>query len=155
MKNNDIVKVVRMIQKAGIKVVGNYIFGLPDDDLTSMQRTLDLALELNCEFSNFYSAMAYPGSQLYDMAVANGWALPEAWSGFSQHSYDCTPLPTEKITAGDVLKFRDQAFHTYFESKQYLDMVVQLFGWETREHIVEMSKTRLRRKLVENLEAVQ
>ncbi len=155
LKNNDIVKVVRMIQKAGIKVVGNYIFGLPDDDLTSMQRTLDLALELNCEFSNFYSAMAYPGSQLYDMAVANGWALPEAWSGFSQHSYDCTPLPTEKITAGDVLKFRDQAFHTYFESKQYLDMVVQFFGWETREHIVEMSKTRLRRKLVENLEAVQ
>ena len=26
-----------------------------------MQETLDLALELNCEFANFYSAMAYPG----------------------------------------------------------------------------------------------
>ena len=155
LKDNDIINVVRMIQRAGIKVVGNYIFGLPDDDLVSMQQTLDLALELNCEFSNFYSAMAYPGSPLYKMAVDNGWALPEQWSGFSQHSYDCTPLPTMKISAGEVLKFRDEAFHACFESKRYLDMVTQLFGWETREHIVEMSKTRLRRKLVENLEAAQ
>ena len=27
----------------------------------TMQETLDLALDLNCEFANFYSAMAYPG----------------------------------------------------------------------------------------------
>ena len=38
-----------------------------------MQRTLDLALELNCEFANFYSAMAYPGSPLYEQALALGW----------------------------------------------------------------------------------
>ena len=29
---------------AGINVIGNYIFGLPEDDLDTMQATLDLAL---------------------------------------------------------------------------------------------------------------
>ncbi len=61
---------VRRVKDAGINIIGNYIFGLPEDTRDTMQRTLDLALELNCEFANFYSAMAYPGSPLYEQALA-------------------------------------------------------------------------------------
>ncbi|MEZ4752549.1 MAG: hypothetical protein R3B54_18525 [Bdellovibrionota bacterium] len=75
-----------------------------------MQETLDLAIEANCEFANFYSAMAYPGSKLYSMAVEQGWALPENWIGYSQHSYESFPLRTENLTNAEVLKFRDEAF---------------------------------------------
>jgi anaerobic magnesium-protoporphyrin IX monomethyl ester cyclase len=145
----DIIDVVRRIQAAGINVIGNFIFGLPDDDRASMQQTLDLALELNCEFVNFYSAMAYPGSPLYHEALAKGWKLPERWSGFSQHSQDCLPLPTEKVSAAEVLEFRDKAFHTYFASKRYLDSVTQKFGWETRRHIEAMAARKLRRRILE------
>lgn len=150
LKYDDIVAVVRDIQKAGIHVIGNYIFGLPDDDLETMRETLELAQELNCEFANFYSAMAYPGSQLYQMALENGWALPDNWVGFSQHSYECQPLPTEKISAAEVLKFRDDAFHAYFATPRYLDTVTQLFGWDTRKHIEDMAVHRLKRKIVED-----
>jgi len=155
LKSDDIITIVRDIQKVGINVIGNYIFGLPDDDLDSMRETLDLAKTLNCEFSNLYSAMAYPGSALYKMAVSKGWSLPDSWSGFSQHSYDCQPLPTEKVTAAEVLKFRDDAFHEYFSNPRFLDMVTQRFGWETRTHILEMSRTRLKRQLLEAPEAGQ
>lgn len=149
LDDTDIIKIVRDIQKAGIFVIGNFIFGLPDDDIASMSATLNLAQELNCEFANFYSAMAYPGSKLYDMAVENGWALPQSWSGYSQHSYDTQPLPTEKVSAAEVLRFRDTAFHKYFESPRYLDSVAQRFGWSTRKHVEEMSRTRLKRKLLD------
>ncbi|HEY6334318.1 MAG TPA: radical SAM protein [Alphaproteobacteria bacterium] len=149
----EIVGIVRQIQEAGINVIGNFIFGLPDDDLETMRETLELAVELNCEFANFYSAMAYPGSQLYRMAVEQGWALPERWTGFSQHSYDCLPLPTEKLAAAEVLKFRDEAFHRYFANKRYLDMMTQKFGWDTRKHIEDMAHQKLRRRIVEAWEA--
>lgn len=149
----EIVEIVLQIQNAGINVIGNFIFGLPDDDLITMQQTLELALELNCEFANFYSAMAYPGSPLYRMAVENGWLLPEHWSGFSQHSYDCLPLPTENVSAAEVLKFRDQAFDRYFTNRRYLDMVTQKFGWETRQHIERMTRHKLRRRILGELEA--
>lgn len=149
LRNDDIVSVVRAIQAAGIKVIGNYIFGLPDEDLESMEETLALAMELNCEFGNFYSAMAYPGSALYREAVEKGWPLPASWSGYSQHSYDCRPLPTEKVSAAEVLRFRDDAFHRYFENPRYLDMVEARFGPATRQHIVEMASRRLKRQLLE------
>jgi anaerobic magnesium-protoporphyrin IX monomethyl ester cyclase len=148
LDQQDIVDIVRAIQKAGIYVIGNYIFGLPDDNFETMRETLDLAKALNCEFANFYSAMAYPGSPLYRMAVQNGWELPERWSGFSQHSFDCKPLPTEKISSADVLRFRDDAFHEYFESPVYLEMVERKFGRDTREHINDMTARRLRRQLL-------
>ncbi len=151
----DIIAIVRDIQKAGIRVIGNFIFGLPDDDGDTMRQTLDLAAELNCEFVNFYSAMAYPGSPLYAKAVADGLALPESWSGFSQHSYDCHPLPTEHLAAGEVLKFRDDAFKAYFSNPRYLDMLTQSFGWETREHIEDMARHRLKRKLLEERDAAE
>ena len=151
---DDIITIVREIQTAGIFVIGNFIFGLPDDDLDTMKQTLDLSLELNCEFVNFYSAMAYPGSPLYTQAVLKDLPLPENWSGFSQHSYDCTPLPTDHITAAEVLEFRDQAFQTYFSNTRYLDMVTQVFGRDTRNHVEDMAQHRLKRKLLEELDAV-
>ena len=43
----DIRSVVKKIRDHGINVIGNYIFGLPEDDMESMQMTLDLAMEMN------------------------------------------------------------------------------------------------------------
>jgi anaerobic magnesium-protoporphyrin IX monomethyl ester cyclase len=149
LRTENILAIVREIQAADINVIGNYIFGLPDDDLTTMGETLGLALELNCEFANFYSAMAYPGSPLHTQAVEKGWQLPENWSGYSQHSYDCLPLPTEKVSAAEVLGFRDDAFHTYFSNPRYLEMVSRRFGAETRRHVEQMAQGRLHRRLLE------
>jgi anaerobic magnesium-protoporphyrin IX monomethyl ester cyclase len=149
LEQADIVSVVREIQRAGIYVMGNFIFGLPDDDRESMRETFDLAAVLNCEFANFYSAMAYPGSSLYDEASRQGWPLPTSWSGFSQHSYDCTPLPTATLAAADVLRFRDEAFTEYFSRPEYRDMVVEKFGIETLTHVEHMLRQKLPRRLLE------
>jgi anaerobic magnesium-protoporphyrin IX monomethyl ester cyclase len=146
----EIMKVVRKIQDAGINVIGNYIFGLPDDTHETMQETLDLALEANCEFANFYCAMAYPGSKLYELAVKNGWQLPETWIGYSQHAYESHPLRTDALTSAEVLAFRDKAFQRYFSSPSYLALVQRKFGDPVVSHLGDMAKVGLRRKLLED-----
>ncbi|MFP6733862.1 MAG: B12-binding domain-containing radical SAM protein [Rhodospirillales bacterium] len=151
--NDDIIDVARRIQGVGINIIGNYIFGLPDDNVPRMQETLDLALELNCEFANFYSAMAYPGSQLYDNAIAGGQELPDTWQDFSQHGYNAKPLANEHCSAVDILEFRDQAFDTYFTHQPYLDLVNDKFGPDVVAHIERMRAIPLRRKLLEERNA--
>lgn len=146
----DIINIVKNIQAADINVIGNFIFGLPADTEETMQKTLDLAQDLNCEFVNFYSAMAYPGSQLYTDSLANNKDLPATWSGYSQHSYDCQPLATDNVSSANILAFRDDAFHQYFNSPNYLSFIESKFGIDTRKHIIEMSKTRLNRKLLKS-----
>jgi len=80
---------------------------------------------------DFFCTETYPGSQLYNTALKEGWPLPESWSGYSQHAVDTLPLPTRYLSAAEVLRFRDQAFQVYFSSPRYLDMVARKFGPET------------------------
>lgn len=145
----DIYNVVASVREAGINVIANYIFGLPDDDLRSMSDTLALAITLNTEFANFYVAMAYPGSKLYEQAVAEGWALPETWRGYSQHNDDCRPIDTKHVTAAEVLRFRDAAFKTYFSRPRYIEMIERRFGPEAVDQVRAMLRYDLPRKLLQ------
>jgi radical SAM superfamily enzyme YgiQ (UPF0313 family) len=144
--------VMESIRRAGIYVIGNYIFGLPEDDRESMQQTLDLALELECEMANFYCAMAYPGSRLYDQALAQDWELPASWSGYSQLSRDTLPLPTRHLDGRDVLAFRDAAFQRYFTEPRILARIEQTFGPEARRHVEQMTRQEIVRDHVPALQ---
>jgi radical SAM superfamily enzyme YgiQ (UPF0313 family) len=148
LRNDDIVGVVRDIQKADMLVIGNYIVGLPDDTLETMEQTYQHAAECNTEFMNVYSAQAYPGSKLYDEAVRTGATLPASWRGYSQHNDDCRPLDTQFVSGVEVLKFRDEFFGRYFSRSEYQDMIQRKFGDETLAHIKLMLSYKLKRKLL-------
>ncbi len=145
----DIRDVVKKIRDHGINVIANYIFGLPEDDMDSMQMTLDLALELNTEEGNFYSAMAYPGSPLYGQAVKAGWKLPDRYAGYSQHSYYCKPLPTKHLTSEQVLAFRDEAWMTYHTNPAFLNLLKEKFGKIAVDETLRSTEIKLKRKILE------
>jgi len=147
-KDVNIRQVVRSIQDAGINVVGNYIFGFPEDSLETMQETLDLALELNTEFANMYSCQALPGSPIYQQCLRNGWPLPDSFEAFAFLSYECQPMPTRHLTPGQVLRFRDDAWHRYFTAPAYLDLVQRKFGAEQRANVEALTRIQLKRKLL-------
>jgi anaerobic magnesium-protoporphyrin IX monomethyl ester cyclase len=148
--NDDIKDVVRRIQGAGINIIANYIFGLPDDSLERMQQTFDLALELNCEFANFYSAMAYPGSPLYAEAIELGLELPKTWKDYSQHGYNAKPLNNQYCSSAEILGFRDKAFDAYFKHQPYLDLLEEKFGIDVLTHIKNMAAIPMKRQLLGN-----
>jgi anaerobic magnesium-protoporphyrin IX monomethyl ester cyclase len=145
-EQDTITKAVEMTRAAGIYIIGNFIFGLPDDDLETMQETLEMAKDFNFEYANFYVAMAYPGSHLYEDALKQGIKLPEAWHGYGQYTKETLPLPTRYISAADVLRFRDKAFREYFSNPRYLEMVSEKFGLKVMEHVKEMLKHEISRK---------
>jgi radical SAM superfamily enzyme YgiQ (UPF0313 family) len=143
-----IMKAVQLTSEAGIHVLGNFMFGLPDDTMETMKETLRLAEAINCAYSNFYVTMAYPGSQLYEDALAQGVRLPETWGGFSQFSFDTIPLPTKYLKPEEVLRFRDEAFAAYHSSAKYVSMIREKFGDDTVSHIEGMLQHRISRKLL-------
>ncbi len=144
----NIREVCKTVRDAGIHVISNYIFGFPDDTLATMQQTLDLALELNTEMANMYPCQALPGSPIYRQAIRNGWKLPESYAGYAFLSYECEPLATKHVSAAEVLRFRDDAFQTYFTNPAYLDLVGSTFGAQQRRNVEDMTKIRLKRKLL-------
>jgi radical SAM superfamily enzyme YgiQ (UPF0313 family) len=145
----DIRDIVKKIRDHGINVIANYIFGLPEDTKESMRMTLDLAMEMNTEEANFYSAMAYPGSPLHGQAKEAGWKLPDEYAGYSQHSYYTQPLPTKHLTAEQVLAFRDEAWTRYHTNPAFLDLLKKKFGQVAVDETLKSTKIKLKRKILE------
>jgi len=147
-KDVNIREVCRMIGQADINVISNYIFGFPDDTIDTMQETLDLALELNTEMANMYPCQALPGSPMYHIARRNGWKLPSNFEGYAFLARESEPMRTKYLSAAEVLRFRDDAWHRYFTNPPYLDLVERRFGVEERQNVVDMARVRLKRKLL-------
>lgn len=147
-KDENIYDVIAKIKNAGINVGGNYIFGLGHDDYNTMEETFNLMVELNCENSNMYAAMALPGSPLYFQAKKEGWKLPTKYSEYGFLSYDCLPTPTYCLSAAEVLEYRDKAFHRFYESEKFLTMIKGRFGQKSVDNIKNMTKIKLKRKIL-------
>jgi anaerobic magnesium-protoporphyrin IX monomethyl ester cyclase len=147
-KEVNIREVCKTISDADINIISNYIFGFPEDNMATMQETLNLALELNTEMANMYPCQALPGSPMHIRAVKNGWTLPDSYEGYAFLAYESQPLPTNHLSAAEVLKFRDDAWQTYFTNPAYLDLVEKKFGLIQRKNVKEMASIQLKRKVL-------
>lgn len=144
----DIRDIVKKIKNSGINAGNNFIFGFPNEKLENLQETLDLSIELEGDFNNYYAAVALPGSPLYFEAKKNGWELPSTLDGYGFLAYNHLPLRTHHLSAAEVLKFRDEAWHKYFESESFLNRTEQKFGLVSRQYIEEITKIKLKRKIL-------
>ena len=144
----DIKEVVRTVHEADIEIIANYLFGLPGDTLETMQETLDLSLELCTIAWNAYAVMALPGSGVYRNARDKGYVLPEDYTGYSFHSYNTLPLPTEYLSPEQILEFRDKAFLNYHSYPPFLKRVKSKYGKVASDNIKEMTKIKLKRKIL-------
>jgi len=145
----DIHTVIRIIEKSGIEVIANYLFGLPGDSRESMEKTLALGLDLCTMAWNGYPAMALPGSRLYKIAMDKNYELPATYAGYSFHGYDTLPLPICDLEPADILRFRDHAFVKYHSYPPFLDKVENRFGELAVNNIKAMKEVKLRRRLLE------
>jgi len=152
---NQIRSAMKMTKEAGIYIIGNFMFGLPEDDLESMQETLNLARELKCEYVNFYTVMAYPGSQLYNESIKKDLRMPDSWIGFSQLSCETVPLPSKYLSSEEILAFRDRAFIEYYENPEYLQMIKEKFGEESVYHIEMMLSHDIHRNILGNKKSLE
>lgn len=147
-KEMNVRDICATVRAGGMNVISNYIIGLPEDNLQTMDETLSLALELNTEMANMYPCQALPGSPMYHIAKRRGWKLPDSYAGYAFLSYDSEPLPTRYLSAAEVLKFRDEAWQTYFSNPAYLSLIEAKFGEAERKNVEDMAKIKLRRRIL-------
>jgi anaerobic magnesium-protoporphyrin IX monomethyl ester cyclase len=67
----------RNMRQAGIKSFAFFIFGYPGETVQTLDATTRYAIELDPDFANFYPAVPYPGTALYEKCVREGWLKAE------------------------------------------------------------------------------
>ena len=77
---------LRNMRDAGIRSFAFFIFGYPGETPATINQTIDYAIALDPDFANFYPAVPYPGTALYDKVVKDGLLVEEDWTRM-EYSY--------------------------------------------------------------------
>jgi radical SAM superfamily enzyme YgiQ (UPF0313 family) len=104
------------LRQAGIKSFAFFIYGYPGDTAESMERTTRFALELDPDFANFYPAVPYPGTELYEKCKREGLLENEDWS---KMEYSYYLLKGNGLEADTVMKAIRGAKRRFFMRPRY------------------------------------
>jgi len=83
LKIDTIEKAVNMAHRVGIKTRGSFMLGLPTETKEDSQATIDFALRLPLDIAKFNLAVPYPGTELLNMAIAEGLQVSDDWSNIN------------------------------------------------------------------------
>ena len=72
---SEIIETFEMTRKAGLKTVANLMIGNPGETRESISQTIALTKRIKADFANIQILSPFPGTELYQMAVQNGWFL--------------------------------------------------------------------------------
>ena len=122
----------------GITVHGTFILGLPGETKETIRQTLDFAKEVNPHTIQVSMAAPYPGTELFQQALNNGWFKQDKdlllSGGWQMAALNYPHLSSEEIFAG-VAEFY-KAF--YFRPSKIIEILGEMFSdWD-------MMKRRLR-----------
>jgi radical SAM superfamily enzyme YgiQ (UPF0313 family) len=131
--------------KLGLVIHGDFILGLPGESRESIRNTIDFAKELDVETIQVSVAHAYPGTELYDYAVKNGFMVSDGKmvdEGGHQLAHIQYPgLPAEEILES-VHRFYDEY---YFRPKAVFRILKKAaFNGVERKRLYKEAKTFLK-----------
>src|ERR1700691_2270642 len=131
--------------KLGLVVHGDFILGLPGETRDTIRNTIAFAKELDVETIQVSMAHAYPGTELYDYAIKNGFIVGDnkmVDEGGHQLAHIQYPgLPAEEILES-VHRFYDEY---YFRPKAAFRILRKAaFNSADRKRLYREAKTFLK-----------
>ena len=70
---------VRWAKQAKLQTMGFFIYGMPGETEETMEKTTQLALELNPDLAHFLMATPFPGTEMWDLLQEAGLVTPGNW----------------------------------------------------------------------------
>lgn len=108
-------------RKAGLLVHGCFMVGNKGETKASMQKTLELALELSPDTAQFFPLIPYPGTEAYKWAKENGYLKDLKFDQWltKEGLHECV-LNLPELSSEDLVKFCDNARKKYYLRTKYI-----------------------------------
>ena len=104
------IECISRIQRHGIFVQGEFIFGFDEDDASVFKETVDFAMKANLGSARFAILKPYPGTRIYEQFLKDGRMRTADWEKFHTRNVVYKPknLTPEHLSAG-----RDWAYNEF------------------------------------------
>jgi hopanoid biosynthesis associated radical SAM protein HpnJ len=123
--------------KLGITIHGTFIVGLPGETHETIQETIRFAREINPHTIQVSLAAPYPGTELYQQAVQNGWLEADRLVG--DNGVQIASLSYPHLSREEIFGSLEEFYKRfYFRPKKIAEMTLEMV------RSGEMMKRRLR-----------
>ena len=138
-------------QKLGLAIHGDFILGLPGETRSTIDNTIAFAKELDVETIQVSVAHAYPGTELYDYVVKNGFMVSSS-TMVDAGGHQLAHIQYPGLSADEVLsavhRFYDEY---YFRPKTVLRILKRAaFDGHERKRLYKDAKTFLQLRSARN-----
>jgi radical SAM superfamily enzyme YgiQ (UPF0313 family) len=117
LESEKIRKALVNMRKSGVKSFGFFILGYPGEDVQALDRTIKYAIDLDPDFANFYPAVPYPGTELYNKAKREGLLVSEDWT---KMEYSYYLLKGNGLDEAIVMEATNRARRRFFLRPRYI-----------------------------------
>jgi radical SAM superfamily enzyme YgiQ (UPF0313 family) len=108
------------MRQAGIRSFAFFIFGYPGETPATMDQTIDYAIALDPDFANFYPAVPYPGTALYEKSLRDALLPAEAAQDWAKMEYSYYLLRGNGLDAELVMDAINRAKRRFFLRPGYM-----------------------------------
>lgn len=108
---------VKITKDIGIKCVANFMLGNTGETADTINKTIKFAAELDPDYVVFNYLIAFPGSDVYDLAIKNNWFINGEPKNFT---YESLKLNATKISAEELDKFLKKALVSFYLRPKYI-----------------------------------
>jgi len=114
------VKAVKICHDNGILVFGSFIVGNIGESEADTRHNFEMMKKLDIDFMMTNPLTAFPGTELWDEAVRNGWVNKD----FKWKDWEFNPmLNTDKLTKEEIKDLMDLSYKNFYGDLGYF-----LFG---------------------------
>lgn len=119
----QIEKAVGLAKKYGFTTLNYFMIGLPGETREDVHQTIEYALKLDADFTEFNICIPYAGTELYKTALETGQIKHDYW-----REYAIQPVPhflvpqliEDHLSKKELIELRDMAIRRYYFRPKFI-----------------------------------
>ena len=139
-------------KKLGLVVHGDFILGLPGETKESIRETIDFAKELDVETIQVSIAHAYPGTEMYDYAKANGFIVTEGSKMVDEGGHQLAQIQYPGLPREHVMEMVHKFYDEYYFRPKAVFRIVRKAAFDSgeRKRLYKEAKAFLKLRAARN-----
>lgn len=106
--------IIKICNRLGIWTASTFVIGFPDEDLESINRTINIASELGLDFAFFYVAQPHMGTRLRTLFEQEGLLNPRE---IKESSGLFSTYDTKRFTGKQLMQFQQLAYRRFIRRR--------------------------------------
>lgn len=133
----EAVSACRMAKSVGIRVGASFMVGNPDEEISDLEMTFNLAKKIKASYTVFFFTVPYPGTKLWEIARERK-LIPENISYGTQWNIRASEIPIMNVNIpAEKLQYYRAKFQNSFFIRNYLRLNNIIIGFHLLRIMVE------------------